>query len=241
MASKPGCTANELVRRFAATAWRRRRGGPDVSARSTRPGRKRPGGHRWSQAPVTWGARPGGQRDHTVHLSYVRDKTGHALIGARSGSPASTSTTGEVLLMGLPLDWGSAPRTAGHRHLHGRVRRRHRLRLRLRRRGLRQLHPAARVLRDPRPGVRAARAIKLHPHPGRRHQNDLRAAVKALLKDKRRWEIRSAGHGSKASAGTPGLDRHRQPAPPPAGPPHLKTGTWPSTTAVPGTQVLTAG
>ena len=30
---------------------------------------------------------------NTVHLSYVRDKTGHALIGARQWIPASTSTT----------------------------------------------------------------------------------------------------------------------------------------------------
>ena len=29
-------------------------------------------------------------------------------------------------------------------------------------------------------------------------------AVKRLLKDKRRWEVRSAGQGSRASAGTPG-------------------------------------
>ena len=45
-------------------------------------------------------------------------------------------------------------------------------------------------------------------------------AFQALLKHKRRWEVRSAGAGpSRASAGTPGLARHRVGAPPPAGPP----------------------
>ena len=38
-------------------------------------------------------------------------------------------------------------------------------------------------------------------------------AVGRLLKDKRRWEVRSAGSGSKGELVCPGLDRRRQPAP----------------------------
>ena len=38
----------------------------------------------------------------------------------------------------------------------------------LRGRGLRQLHAAARVLRRPRPGLRAAGPVELPPHPGQR-------------------------------------------------------------------------
>jgi hypothetical protein len=40
-----------------------------------------------------------------VHLSYVRDKTGHALIGARQWIPAEhIADPVKSLLMGLPLD-----------------------------------------------------------------------------------------------------------------------------------------
>ena len=38
-------------------------------------------------------------------------------------------------------------------------------------------------------------------------------AVGRLLKDKRRWEVRSAGRGSKGELVCLGLDRRRQPAP----------------------------
>ncbi len=44
-------------------------------------------------------------------------------------------------------------------------------------------------------------------------------AVKALLKDKRRWEVRSAGKGSKGELVRLGMDRHCLAAPPPAHPP----------------------
>ena len=115
---------------------------------------------------------------NTVHLSYVREKTGHALIGARQWIPREhLEDPVKSLLMGLPLDLGF--RTKGQLAIDicaGRVRRRHPLRLRLRRRGLRQLHPAARVLREARPGVRAAGAVEFHPHPGGRDEADLRGS-----------------------------------------------------------------
>ncbi len=41
----------------------------------------------------------------TVHLAYVRERTGHALIGARQWIPAEhIDDPGKSLLMGLPLD-----------------------------------------------------------------------------------------------------------------------------------------
>ena len=44
---------------------------------------------------------------NTVHLSYVRDKTGHALIGARQWIPREhIDDPVKSLLMGLPLDLG---------------------------------------------------------------------------------------------------------------------------------------
>ena len=44
---------------------------------------------------------------NTVHLSYVREKTGHALIGARQWIPAEhIADPVKCLIMGLPLDLG---------------------------------------------------------------------------------------------------------------------------------------
>ena len=63
---------------------------------------------------------------NTVHLSYVREKTGHALIGARQWIPREhIEDPVKSLVMGLPLDLAVPHQgTAGHRHLHRRVRRR---------------------------------------------------------------------------------------------------------------------
>jgi hypothetical protein len=43
-------------------------------------------------------------------------------------------------------------------------------------------------------------------------------AVKSLVKDKRRWEVRSAGQGQGRAVVRLGVDRHRLAAAPPAGP-----------------------
>jgi SRSO17 transposase len=136
---------------------------------------------------------------NTVHLSYVREGTGHALIGARQWIPreqvASPATS---LVTGLPLD------------------------LRFCTKG--QL--AAAVLADARADgvtldfvcgdevygaspdlreylesrqqayvLRVASSCTL-PLPGGTTMTCARA-VKTLLKDKRSWEVRSAGRGSK--------------------------------------------
>ena len=81
---------------------------------------------------------------NTVHLSYVREGTGHALIGARQWIPREQISDPVMsLVTGLPPDLRF--RTKGQladRHLRGRVRRRGQLRFHLRRRGVRQQHPS---------------------------------------------------------------------------------------------------
>ena len=136
---------------------------------------------------------------NTVHLSYVRDKTGHALIGARKWIPREhIKDPVKSLLMGLPLDLGF--RTKGQLaidlcadayadgigfdfgcgdEVYGNCTQ------------LREFFEAsgqAYVLRVPSNFMLTlAAGTKL----------TCAEAVRALLKDKRRWEVRSAGSGSK--------------------------------------------
>jgi SRSO17 transposase len=136
---------------------------------------------------------------NTVHLSCVREKTGHALIGARQWIPAEhISDPVKSLLMGLPLDLGF--RTKGQLaidicagayadgirfdfacgdEVYGNCTQ------------LREFFEAsgqAYVLRVPSNFMLTlAAGTKL----------TCAEAVTALLKDKRRWEVRSAGSGSK--------------------------------------------
>jgi SRSO17 transposase len=136
---------------------------------------------------------------NTVHLSCVRDKTGHALIGARQWIPREhIADPVRSLLMGLPLDL--AFRTKGQLaidicaaayadgigfdftcgdEVYGSCTQ------------LREFFEArgqAYVLRVPSNfTLTLAAGTKL----------TCAQAVRRLLKDKRRWEIRSAGHGSK--------------------------------------------
>ena len=136
---------------------------------------------------------------NTVHLSYVRDKTGHALIGARQWIPREhIEDPVKSLLMGLPLDLEF--RTKGQLaidlcagayadgigfdfacgdEVYGNCTQ------------LREFFEAsgqAYVLRVPSNfTLTLAAGAKL----------TCAEAVKALLKDKRRWEVRSAGSGSK--------------------------------------------
>ena len=80
----------------------------------------------------------------TVHLSYVRERTGHALIGARQWIPAEQiDDPVRSLVMGLPLDL--VFRTKGQLAIdicHRGARRRGPAGLRLRGRGLRQPAPS---------------------------------------------------------------------------------------------------
>ena len=125
----------------------------------------------------TWAARAGSRTASTrCTCPMCGRRPGHALIGARQWIPAEDiSDPVKSLVTGLPPDLRF--RTKGQLAidvLHGRVRRRAGVRLRLRRRGLRQLHRAARVPGGPRAGLRAARRVLLHDHARRRHQDDLR-------------------------------------------------------------------
>ena len=136
---------------------------------------------------------------NTVHLSYVRDKTGHALIGARQWIPREhIEDPVKSLLMGLPLDLGF--RTKGQLaidicagayadgirfdfacgdEVYGNC---------TQLREFFEKHGQAYVLRVPSNFMLTlAAGTKM----------TCAEAVKALLKDKRRWEVRSAGGGSK--------------------------------------------
>ena len=158
----------------------------------------------------------------TVHLAYVRERTGHALIGARQWIPhEQIDDPVKSLLMGLPLDLEF--RTKGQLaidicteafadgirldfvcgdEVYGSCTQ---LREFLEDRG------QAYVLRVPSNfRLTLARGIKL----------TCAEAVTRLLKDTRRWEVRSAGQGFQGRALVClGLARHRLPAPPPADPP----------------------
>jgi SRSO17 transposase len=136
---------------------------------------------------------------NTVHLSYVRDKAGHALIGARQWIPREhIDDPVKSLLMGLPpdlvfrtkgqlaIDIFTSAYADGTRfdfacgdEVYGNCMQ------------LREFFEAsgqAYVLRVPSNFMLTLAAeTKL----------TCAEAVRALLKDKRRWEVRSAGSGSK--------------------------------------------
>ena len=179
-------------------------------------------GHRRGQTPVHGVRRPGRQRDqHRAPVLCAGQDRARADRRPAVDPPRAHRRPGEVPAHGAAAGPGLPHQgTAGHRHLRRHVRRRHRLRFRLRGRGLRQLHAAARVLRGQQPGVRAARAIELRPHPGRGHENDLRAGRQGAAEA--RAALGDPLRGQRLQGRTLvrlGVDRHRQPAPPPAGPP----------------------
>jgi hypothetical protein len=159
---------------------------------------------------------------NTVHLCYVRERAGHALIGARQWIPREhIADPVKSLLMGLPLDLGFRTKgqlaidifTAAYAddirfdfacgdEVYGSCTQ------------LREFFEAAGA------GLRAAGAVDLHPHPGRGHENDLRGGSQ------------TPGQGQAALGGPLrgerlegravvrlGVDRHRLTAPSPAGPP----------------------
>jgi SRSO17 transposase len=136
---------------------------------------------------------------NTVHLSYVRERTGHALIGARQWIPREQiEDPVRSLIMGLPLDLefrtkgqlaidistdaaagGIRPDFYCGDEVYGSC---------TELRGHFEAEGQAYVLRVPSNFMITLAA-------GTRMT--CAEAVKALLKHKRRWEIRSAGHGSK--------------------------------------------
>src|SRR5215472_596160 len=156
-------------------------------------------GHRRGQAAVPGLRGRVTNGINTVHLSYVREKAGHALIGARQWIPREhLADPVKSLLMGLPPDLefrtkgqlaidiskdaaddGVRPDFYCGDEVYGSCTQ------------LREHFEAegqAYVLRVPSNfTLTLAAGTKL----------TCAEAVTALLKHKRRWEVRSAGHGSK--------------------------------------------
>ena len=219
--------AMSVVRRFAVAgldeaARRRRRGGMTVGA-VDETGQEKAGSATAGVKRQYMGcAGRVANGINTVHLSYVREGTGHALIGARQWIPREQHPgPGQVAGHGAAAGPGVPHQgPAGHRHLHRRVRRRHPFRLRLRGRGLRQLHPAAAVLRAPRAGLRAAGRLELHDHAARRDEDDLRRGGQPAAEGHAALggPLRREGLQGRALVCL-GVDRHRLPAALPADPP----------------------
>jgi SRSO17 transposase len=136
---------------------------------------------------------------NTVHLSYVRDKTGHALIGARQWVPREdVKDPVRSLVTGLPLDMRF--RTKGQLAID--------ILEDARADGLGfdficgdEVYGSCTELREylEQRGqayvLRVASSFTLALAPGT--TMTCAGAVKKLLKDKKRWEVRSAGEGSK--------------------------------------------
>ena len=150
---------------------------------------------------------------NTVHLSLVREKTGHALIGARQWIPREhIEDPVKSLVTGLPLDlrfrtkgqlaidiWADANADglffdfACGDEVYGSC---------TQLREFFEENGQAYVLR-----VASSFMITLAPGT----KMTCAEAVKRLVKDKRRWEVRSAGQGLQGRALVClGLDRHRR-------------------------------
>ena len=179
------------------------------------------GGGERGKGPSTW--EDTSPRSLSCHLSYVRDKTGHALIGARQWIPREhIEDPVKSLVMGLPPDLGF--RTKGQ------------LAIDIcadcvRRRAVASTSPAgtrstaaARSCGSSSRSsgqayvLRVASNFTLTLAPGTKVT--CAEAVKRLLKDKRRLggPLRRPGLQGRALVRL-GLDRHRLSAPSPAGPP----------------------
>ena len=136
---------------------------------------------------------------NTVHLSYVREKTGHALVGARQWIPAEqVKDPVRSLVTGLPLDLRF--RTKGQLAID--------VLAEARADGLAfdfitgdEVYGSCTELREyleaagQAYGLRVASCFMVTLAAGTKVT--CAGAVKALLKGERRWEVRSAGTGSK--------------------------------------------
>ena len=144
---------------------------------------------------------------NTVHLAYVREGTGHALIGARQWIPAEhIGDPVKSAVMGLPLDL--VFRTKGQLAID--------IFTEAFADGVRldfvcgdEVYGACTELREflrrPRPGLRAAGPVQLPPHPGRRGHADLQAGRRRLLAGRRALgDPLRRDRAPRANAGTPG-------------------------------------
>jgi SRSO17 transposase len=136
---------------------------------------------------------------NTVHLSYVREKTGHALIGARQWIPREQiEDPVKSLLTGLPLDLEF--RTKGQLAID--------ISTDAAADGIRfdftcgdEVYGSCTQLREHFEATGQAYVLRVPSNflitLAAGTKLTCAEAVKTLLKDRRRWEIRSAGHGSK--------------------------------------------
>ncbi len=136
---------------------------------------------------------------NTVHLSYVREGTGHALIGARQWIPAEQiQDPVKSLVMGLPLDL--AFRTKGQLAID--------LSKDAAADGIRpnfycgdEVYGSCTQLREHFEATGQAYVLRVPSNfmitVAAGTKLTCAQAVSRLLKHKRRWEVRSAGHGSK--------------------------------------------
>jgi SRSO17 transposase len=136
---------------------------------------------------------------NTVHLSYVREKTGHALIGARQWIPAAhIADPVRSLVMGLPLDL--VFRTKGQLAIV--------ICADASADGIRfdfmcgdEVYGNCTELRESLEGRGQAYVLRVpssfHLTLARGATVTCAQAAQSLLKSTRRWEVRSAGKGSK--------------------------------------------
>ena len=136
---------------------------------------------------------------NTVHVAYVRERTGHALIGARQWIPREQiEDPVKSLLMGLPLDLGF--RTKGQLAID--------ISTDAAADGIRpdfycgdEVYGNCTQLREHFEAERQAYVLRVPSNfmltLAAGTKLTCAEAVKALLKHPRRWEVRSAGGGSK--------------------------------------------
>jgi SRSO17 transposase len=136
---------------------------------------------------------------NTVHLAYVREGTGHALIGARQWIPREhIEDPVKSLLMGLPLDLGF--RTKGQLAID--------ISTDAAADGIRpdfycgdEVYGTCTQLREHFEAERQAYVLRVPSNfvitLAAGTKLTCAEAVKTLLKDRRRWEVRSAGSGSE--------------------------------------------
>ena len=158
---------------------------------------------------------------NTVHLSYVREKTGHALIGARQWIPAEhIDDPVKSLAMGLPPDLEF--RTKGQLAID--------LCAEVYADGLRfdfacgdEVYGSCTQLREFFEDNGQAYVLRVPSNftltLAAGTKLTCAQAVSRLLKDRRRWEVRSAPRLQGRTLVCLGVDRHRVGTPPPAHPP----------------------
>jgi SRSO17 transposase len=194
--------AMAVVRRFAAAgleAAARRRGGMVIGAIDETGQEKAGGATAGVKRQYLGCAGRVANGINTVHLAYVQERAGHALIGARQWIPREQiEDPVKSLLMGLPLDL--AFRTKGQLAID--------ISTDAAADGIRfdftcgdEVYGSCTQLREHFEATGQAYVLRVPSDfmitMAAGTKLTCAQAVKTLLKDGRRWEVRSAGHGSK--------------------------------------------